>query len=45
MLNPHATELIFLMPVLAYKMELFGTKYYDNAPYVHPRPDPIPELC
>ena len=38
-LNPHATELIFLTPVLANKMELFVHSTMPNVTYVHPRLD------
>ena len=42
-LNPHATELNFLTPVRANKMEVFV--HSTNATYVHPSIDSILELC
>ena len=46
MLNPHATELTFLTPVLANLMELVRTYTTTrNVPYVHLMLDSILELC
>ena len=44
-LIPHATELIFLSPVPANKMELFVHSTTCHGPYIHPRLDSILELC
>ena len=43
-LNPHATELIFLMQVPANKLLFFVHSTTRNAPSVHPRLDSILEL-
>ena len=44
-LNPHATDLVFLMAFRPTKWNFFVHSNMRNAPYIHPRLDSFLELC